>query len=188
MNSRPTPQLLVRLTRATLKPTRKRPRSFRSRAFLALFLVVCAVLWAGVTHLPSLLEADLERPSGTVAESAVVARVIDGDTVELAGGTKVRLAGIDTPERGECGYDEATQSLVDQVEGERVDVVLTDEDTDRYGRLLAYLDLAEGIDTGLTQISSGLAIARYDSRDGYGPHPRERQYIEADDRASSICP
>ena len=29
-------------------------------------------------------------------------------------------------------------------------------------------------------IEDGWAIARYDSRDGYGTHPREQQYVSAD--------
>jgi endonuclease YncB( thermonuclease family) len=41
---------------------------------------------------------------------------------------------------------------------------------DKYGRLLRYVDLPDGTDTGLAQIAGGFAIARYDSSDGYG-HP-----------------
>jgi hypothetical protein len=41
-------------------------------------------------------------------------------------------------------------------------------------------------DAGLVLIKEGLAIARYDSRDGYGTHPREASYIAADS-ASPNC-
>ena len=40
---------------------------------------------------------------------ATVLRVIDGDTIELAGGEIVRLIGVDTPETGEPGASEATR-------------------------------------------------------------------------------
>ena len=40
-----------------------------------------------------------------------VESVIDGDTIILATGEHVRLLGIDTPERGECYYQEATDFL-----------------------------------------------------------------------------
>ena len=62
------------------------------------------------------------------------------------------------------------------------------EDTDRYGRLLRYVDIA-GADAGLTLIEEGFAIARYDSRDGYGRHDREDTYV-AEDAASpnDVCP
>jgi endonuclease YncB( thermonuclease family) len=108
--------------------------------------------------------------------------VIDGDTVVIDSGQHVRFIGIDTPERGQCGYAEATAAMRNMVYGKAV--VLTTgarDDTDKYGRLLRYVDLPDGTDTGLAQIQAGLAIARYDSRDGYGHHPRQEQYIAADE-------
>jgi micrococcal nuclease len=53
------------------------------------------------------------------------------------------------------------------------------DDADRYGRLLRFVDVG-GIDAGLRLIEDGWAVARYDSRDGYGAHPREERYIAAD--------
>ena len=50
---------------------------------------------------------------------------------------------------------------------------------DRYGRLLRYVDV-NGVDAGLRQIKQGQAVARYDSRDGYGTHARETAYVSAD--------
>ena len=113
----------------------------------------------------------------------LVSRVIDGDTLELANGQSVRVVGIDTPEEGDCGYPEATSTLQQLVLGERVRLGESDEDTDRYGRLLRYVNVGR-LDAGLRQIKSGHAIARYDSRDGYGRHPREDRYVAAD-RAST---
>ena len=37
----------------------------------------------------------------------VVVHVIDGDTLDLDNGRRVRLAGIDAPERGQCGSKRA---------------------------------------------------------------------------------
>jgi endonuclease YncB( thermonuclease family) len=53
------------------------------------------------------------------------------------------------------------------------------DDEDRYGRLLRYVDVG-ALDAGLSLIEDGWAIARYDSRDGYGAHPRQEQYVAAD--------
>ena len=53
------------------------------------------------------------------------------------------------------------------------------DDRDRYGRLLRYVD-AGAADTGREMIGGGLAVARYDSRDGYGRHPREADYVALD--------
>jgi hypothetical protein len=111
--------------------------------------------------------------------------VVDGDTVDLGSGESVRLVGIDTPEVGECGYERARDALVRLVEGQQVSLVRSDEDRDRYGRLLRYVDLG-GMDAGMRLIQRGLAIARYDSRDGYGRHPREVRYIAADEAAPDV--
>jgi endonuclease YncB( thermonuclease family) len=121
------------------------------------------------------------------ARTYVVTRVVDGDTIELANGEAVRIVGIDTPEVGQCGYEQASNHMADLVLGKSVALRVSDEDADRYGRLLRYVDIPASqsgmgrvVDAGLNQIRSGFAIARYDSRDGYGFHPRENAYIAAD--------
>lgn len=128
------------------------------------------------------------RPTAPPVPTALVTRVIDGDTVELSSGHDVRLVGIDTPEVGECGYDRAAANLASLVEGRQVTLTRPTEDRDQYGRLLRYLDIGD-IDPGLRLIKNGLAIARYDSRDGYGFHPREPVYVAADRASADMhCP
>ena len=130
------------------------------------------------------------RPSaGGPATTVTVERVVDGDTLEVSSGDRVRLIGIDTPEAGECGDDEAAAVLRRLVDGRRVTLVAgASQDRDRYGRLLRYVEV-DGVDANLVLLQRGRAIARYDSRDGYGPHAREDAYIAAD-RASptaNVC-
>jgi endonuclease YncB( thermonuclease family) len=118
----------------------------------------------------------------------LVTRVVDGDTLELGNGETVRLVGIDTPEVGQCGYDRATAALARLVSGHQVELGRSDEDRDRYGRLLRYVDVGD-VDAGLRLIKNGLAIARYDSRDGYGFHPRQPRYVAADTATANLhCP
>ena len=113
-----------------------------------------------------------------------VIRVIDGDTVVISNNQRVRLIGIDTPERGKCGFDEAKQALEKLLaSGSATFYSGTTSDNDKYDRLLRYIEIG-GIDVGLSLISDGFAIARYDSRDGYGPHDRENEYIEADENSA----
>ena len=100
---------------------------------------------------------------------------------------RIRIIGIDTPERGECGFDEAGDELAILILNEKVDLVSgARDDRDRYDRLLRYVDVG-GTDAGLALIEEGLAIARYDSRDGYGSHPREDRYVVADTSTEHDC-
>ena len=91
-----------------------------------------------------------------------VTHVVDGDTldVRLDGGRheRVRLIGIDTPERGACLSGPATAQARRLADDKRV--VLRGDATqatrDRYGRLLAYA-WVHGRDVGYQQVTSGLA-------------------------------
>ena len=60
-----------------------------------------------------------------------VLRVIDGDTFATSGNENVRLFGVDTPERGEKCYMEATVRLRELAGGE-VRVELGPRSIDRY--------------------------------------------------------
>ncbi len=121
-----------------------------------------------------------------------VTRIVDGDTIwatRAGERVKVRLIGIDTPETGQCGFTAATDHLRAVIAGRPVTLTPgARDDVDRYGRVLRYVDVA-GTDAGLSQISDGLAVARYDSRDGYGRHARESAYVAADATGSNpSCP
>ena len=123
-----------------------------------------------------LTDADPDAAS----ESGTVTNVVDGDTLDVEGVGRIRVIGIDTPERGACGYESATQAMSVLVLGRQVRLVPgATSDADRYGRLLRYVDVGSE-DSGLSLIEDGWAIARYDSRDGYGRHPREGAYVSAD--------
>ena len=121
------------------------------------------------------------------ASAANVDYVVDGDTIRLASGTYVRLIGIDTPEVGECGYRAAKRKL-DRWVGSTARLVNPSavDNRDHYDRLLRYVH-ASGRDTGLALIRRGLANARYDSRDGYDRHPRQRNYRRADRINPDVC-
>ena len=46
--------------------------------------------------------------------------VVDGDTFDISSGNRIRLADVDTPERGEYGYAEATRYLENWIYGKTV--------------------------------------------------------------------
>jgi micrococcal nuclease len=122
---------------------------------------------------------------------AVVTEVVDGDTIEVVvnGVTeRVRLIGIDAPEVGQCGYEEATD-LLDLLIGDDPVTLSGGDAVDRYGRLLRFVSVAQPIgevygadtyDAGVALIANGYAIARYDSSDGYGAHSAEVLYHDTD--------
>jgi len=70
-------------------------------------------------------------------EKANLTRVIDGDTIETSIG-KIRLLGINTPEKKELGYEQA-KLFLEQFQGKEITLERTNENKDRYGRLLRYL-------------------------------------------------
>lgn len=129
--------------------------------------------------------------AGCAAEAATpditVTKFVDGDTIDLSTGETVRFIGIDTPERGKCGYKEATAALKKLV-GKKPVVLAGGARTnaDRYGRTLRYVSV-DGKDVGLQMIRAGWAVAKYDSRDGYGRHPKQTEYIRADAQTPSHC-
>ena len=79
------------------------------------------------------------------AEIVVVKRVIDGDTIELIDGQKVRYLGVDTPELHhptkavQCFGKEAMEKNRDLVEGKEIKMMRDVSETDRYKRLLRYV-------------------------------------------------
>lgn len=109
-------------------------------------------------------------PGLPAGDDAVVARVVDGDTLELAGGRTVRLIGVDTPETKHptqpvgCFGPEASAYTAERFPaGTRVRLVHDVERTDRYGRELVYLYRAEdGLFLNLRLVLDGFAqVATY---------------------------
>jgi endonuclease YncB( thermonuclease family) len=101
-------------------------------------------------------------PGGSV-ESWRSARVVDGDTLDVAGPRgefTVRIIGINTPEAGECFSDEATSALAALVAGEELVLVADRSDVDQFDRSLRYVETAAGVDVGAELVAGGFAIAR----------------------------
>jgi len=119
-------------------------------------------------------EAATSRRSSTTIASAVISRVVDGDTVDLANGQRVRLVQIDTPEvysGRECyglQASAATKRLLPV--GTKVELLLDPEadSTDRYGRLLRYVvRLSDGVNINLRLVGDGAAAPYfYDGQRG----------------------
>ncbi|MCL1935534.1 MAG: stalk domain-containing protein [Defluviitaleaceae bacterium] len=91
--------------------------------------------------------------------SATVRRIIDGDTIELTNGEIVRFIGIDTPERGEAGFNEAIEFLSSYIgPGSTVFLQSSGNDRDRFNRLRRYVWIEPNINLNNRLLESGHAV------------------------------
>ena len=111
----------------------KRPRRNRRWYVSAGVVVAVAILIVAVRLVEQI------GPDRAPTDRFVVARIIDGDTVELRGGDVLRLLAIDTPEKGEPFYYEAAGLLRTLSFNQTAENEFTGRRRDKYGRLLGYL-------------------------------------------------
>ena len=121
---------------------------------------IAVVLLVGLSLVPAIGAGDAEARNDGNA-SAVIARVIDGDTVALTNGQKVRLVQIDTPEvgGGECFSQAARKALLRLTPVGSTIVLEADpslDNVDRYGRLLRYVK-RNGINVNIRLVLDGAA-------------------------------
>lgn len=94
------------------------------------------------------LTACAAAPSPVPPVDAVVQRVVDGDTMVMVGGERVRVRGLNTSEttmgKHECYGQEATLYARERLQGRRVRLVTDPGDLrDRWGRLVAEVWVGE---------------------------------------------
>jgi micrococcal nuclease len=95
---------------------------------------------------------------------ATIHRVVDGDTVDVwvdlgfrvITHQRLRLFGIDTPERGQPGWKEAGDYLRGLLPENSI-VTIETEKGDKYGRWIATVINESGEDVNKSMIESGLA-------------------------------
>jgi len=90
-------------------------------------------------------------------ENTVVTNVIDGDTIVVSGGQRVRLLNIDSRERGEDCYNEAKNRLEELIEMKNITMERDVENKDQYDRLLRYIFI-NNTNVNIQLVREGLAI------------------------------
>lgn len=131
-------------------------------------------------------------PTGAIAgvtegrEEATIIRVVDGDTVELSDGSKLRYIGIDTPETVhptkpvQCIGPEATKKNRDLVEGRQVELEKDVSETDRLGRLLRYV-YVDGVMVNEVLVQEGFAESSK-----YPPDTKHQARLDEAERSAQL--
>jgi micrococcal nuclease len=98
-----------------------------------------------------------------------VARIIDGDTVEMDSGERIRLLLVDTPEttqgKNDCYGQQAKAFTTMALEGKEVELSYDVQCQDRFGRTLAYVKQGS-TDVNAELVKQGLACVLYLSPNG----------------------
>ncbi len=127
-------------------------------AHLAPLFVLLLPLLAGCTA-----RADCRLPPHSGRPVQIV-EVIDGDTVRLASGRHVRFIGVNTPELAHDGRPAqplamaATQRLREILAGETPRLLVGQDPSDHYGRLLAHPFLGDGRNVTARLLEAGLGF------------------------------
>ncbi len=137
-------------------------------------------LTSSVSPSPVPLPTTDYRPASPTGRLLTVSFVYDGDTIYVAPHNQsVRLLGIDSPERDECGGTEAKEKTMELVLNRAVLLESDPEkpDRDKYNRLLRYVFLASSpsISNPASTSSSDLDISLEMLRAGFA---REARYAE----------
>lgn len=96
-----------------------------------------------------------------VEETAICTKVVDGDTIYLDNGKKIRMVGVNTPERGVEGYITSKNFVQKLCLNKKVGIDIDDsKHTDRYGRTLAVV-IVDGKNVNEMLLKEGLAEVMY---------------------------
>jgi endonuclease YncB( thermonuclease family) len=130
---------------------------------VALLFGLLAALLTGCLEIETEVIVATGKAPSVQGDTATVTRIIDGDTIEVRLNDQtypVRYIGINTPERDEPCYDDATTANASLVRGQTVTLVRDVSDTDDYDRLLRYVYVGE-VFVNAELVAQGYAEAGY---------------------------
>ncbi len=153
-----------------------------------LVVVLCVLLTACEEIEQAAEDEDTTSPTlpSSGGETGKVVDIIDGDTIDvrISGEVyRVRYIGVNTPERDDDCYAEATNANADLVEGQTVTLERDVSDTDQYGRLLRYVYVGD------TFVNAALVADGYAEARRYAPDTAYFSYfqeLEDEARAANI--
>ncbi|BAW31110.1 MAG TPA: thermonuclease family protein [Methanothermobacter sp.] len=96
--------------------------------------------------------------------------VVDGDTIDVEGIGRIRFVGVNTPERGQPGYQEAKDFVEEMCLGKTVYLDIDDaKKYDKYGRILAIV-YVNGINLNAELLKRGYAEIMYIPPSEFDPY------------------
>lgn len=142
--------------------------------------IASAYTGTGFSHnIPSTKYSDLsssdilnkfEDTNCKVEEKSVCTNVVDGDTIYLENGDKVRFVGVNTPERGVEGYIASKNFVQKLCLNKEVGIDIDDsKHTDKYGRILGVV-IVDGKNVNEMLLKEGLAEVMYIPPSEFNPY------------------
>jgi micrococcal nuclease len=135
------------------------------RKKLLIFIILLLIISVSVQGIALEINKDLKIDDDILKrfEKAYVSRVIDGDTIVLENGKKLRFIGIDTPEIKDSSKlirfygREAYKFTKEYLEGEMIYLQYDIQNKDQYDRILTYIFLKDGTFFNAKLIHDGYA-------------------------------
>ncbi|MEW6222750.1 MAG: thermonuclease family protein [Candidatus Hadarchaeota archaeon] len=147
-------------------------------AFIIAIAAACSAVGHVVVNSPAPNKAGAAQASAHIERTEAVDHVVDGDTIYLVGGEKVRMVGVNTPETyptpelGSLEAKEFTKSVCQP--GAEVGLDVDDlEPKDKYGRTLAIVYVEENggwMNLNAELLRRGLAEVLYIPPSEFNPY------------------
>ncbi|NYB51139.1 MAG: thermonuclease family protein [Methanobacteriaceae archaeon] len=97
-------------------------------------------------------------------------KVVDGDTIDVEGVGRIRFVGVNTPERGESGYQTAKDYVTSMCLGKTVGLDIDDKkNKDKYSRTLAVV-YVDGVNLNQELLKKGYAEVMYIPPSEFSPY------------------
>lgn len=97
-------------------------------------------------------------------------KVVDGDTIDVEGVGRVRFVGVNTPERGEAGYQTAKDYVTSMCLGKTVGLDIDNaKNKDKYDRALAVV-YVDGVNLNQELLKKGYAEVMYIPPSEFNPY------------------
>jgi len=97
-------------------------------------------------------------------------KVVDGDTIDVEGVGRVRFVGVNTPERGQAGYQTAKDYITSMCLGKKVGLDIDNaKNKDKYDRTLAVV-YVDGVNLNQELLNKGYAEVMYIPPSEFNPY------------------